>query len=86
MAVSSGRMTVTTTAAIVDGSSPNPFLLIIHNESPTSTITVGNSSLSASNGFGLESKSTLQLQLGAGDHIYAITSSGSADISWIKVY
>ena len=86
MAVSSGTMTVTTTPAIVDGSSPNPFTLIVHNESATNTVTLGNSNLTASNGFSLHANSTIQLPLGAGDHIYAVASSGSHDISWIKIY
>lgn len=85
MAITTGKLTVTTTAAAVDTSSPNPYTLIIRNESSTTTVHIGNSALTASNGLALEGKNTLTLAMVAGDQLHAVTSSGTSDISWMKI-
>lgn len=85
MAIATGLMTVSTTAAAVDTSSANPYILILHNESGSNTINLGNSSVTAANGFSLHASSTLTLPMAAGDQLYAITSSGSHDLSWMKI-
>lgn len=86
MAIVSGQMTVTTTVAAVDTSSPNPYTLIIRNESSTTTVHIGNSTLTSSNGLALEGKNTISLPMTAGDQLHAVTSSGSSNISWMKIY
>jgi len=86
MSILTGQMTVTTTAAAVDTSSSNPYTLIIRNESSTTTVHIGNSTLTASNGLALEGKNTITLPMAAGDQLHAITSSGSSTISWMKIY
>jgi len=85
MAITSGNVTVSTTAVAIDTSSPNPFQLVLHNESGTNTITLGNSAVTAGNGFGLHANTTITLNLAAGDQLYAIASSGSHDVSWMKI-
>jgi hypothetical protein len=86
MAITSGVVTVSTTAIAIDTSSPNPFQLILHNESATNTITLGNSTLTANNGLGLHANETITLNLTAGDQLHAIASSGSHTVSWMKIY
>jgi hypothetical protein len=85
MAISSGVMTVTTTKAVVDSSSANPFTLIVHNESGSNAIRLGGSDLTASNGVELHSHTSITIPMGAGDQLFAITTSGSHDLSWIKI-
>lgn len=85
MAITTGQMTVTTTAAAVDTSSSNPYTLIIRNESSTTTVHIGNSTLTAANGLALEGKNTISLPMTAGDQLHAITSSGTSNISWMKI-
>jgi hypothetical protein len=86
MAINSGVMTVTTTKAVVDSSSANPFTLIIHNESASNNIRLGGSDLTASNGIELHSHSSITIPMSAGDQLFAISTSGSHDISWLKIY
>ena len=86
MAIASGQTTISTTAVAVDTSSPNPYTLILHNESGTNTITLGNSAVTSANGFGLHANTTLSIPMAAGDQLYAIATSGSHDLSWIKIY
>jgi hypothetical protein len=86
MAISSGAVTVTTTKGVVDSSSANPFTLIIHNESASNNIRLGGPDLTASNGIELHSHSYITFPMSAGDQLFAISTSGSHDISWIKIY
>ena len=85
MAVTSGTLTVTTTRGVVDGTSPNPYTLIIHNESASNNIRLGGADVTSANGLELHSHSSVTLQMFAGDSIYAVTTSGSHDISWLKL-
>jgi hypothetical protein len=85
MAITTGKLTVTTSSQAVDTSSPNPYTLIIRNESSTTTVHIGNLTLTAANGLALEGKNTITLQMVAGDQLHAITASGSSDISWMKI-
>lgn len=86
MAISSGAITVTTAKVAVDSSSANPFTLILHNESTSDNIRLGGSDLTASNGIELHSHAYVTIPMSAGDQLFAITTSGSHNLSWIKVY
>jgi hypothetical protein len=86
MATTTGKTTITTSAGAVGTSSPNPYILIIRNEHATTSIHIGNSTVTAANGLELAGKSTIELNLTASDQVYAITTSGTSDISWMKIY
>jgi hypothetical protein len=85
MAITTGKLTVTTTAQAVDTSSSNPFTMILRNESGATTVHVGNSTLTAANGLSLEGKTVITIPMVAGDQLHAITASGTCDISWMKI-
>jgi hypothetical protein len=86
MAILTGQVTATTSAAAIGTSSPNPFTLILHNESATNDIFLGGSGVTSTTGFSLHSNSTISLPMTAGDQLYAITGTGSHLISWMKIY
>jgi hypothetical protein len=86
MAITTAKTTITTSAGAVGTSSPNPYILIIRNEHATTSIHIGNSTVTAANGLELAGKSTIELNLAASDQVYAITTSGTSDISWMKIY
>jgi len=86
MAITTAKTTITTSAGAVGSSSPNPYVLIIRNEHATTSVHIGNSTVTAANGLELAGKSTIELNLAAADQVYAITASGTSDISWMKIY
>ena len=84
MAITSGQITVTTSRVQVDGSSANPSKLHIHNNDNTSTLYLGGSSVTTSTGLQLLKLDSIELELNAGESLYAISGSGSHLISWLR--
>jgi adenosine/AMP kinase len=85
MSVSTGVLTITETRVAIDGTSANPFTIIVHNESNTNNIRLGGADVTAANGLELHAHESVTLNLFAGDFIYAISTSGSHPISWMKI-
>jgi len=84
MAITSGQITVTTSRVQVDGASANPSALHVHNNDNTSTLYLGGSSVTTSTGLQLLKLDSIELQLNPGESLYAISSSGSHLISWLR--
>jgi hypothetical protein len=84
MAITSGQITVTTSRVQIDGSSANPSRLHIHNNDNTTTLYLGNSSVTTSTGLQLLKLDSTELELNPGETLYAISSSGSHLISWLR--
>jgi len=82
--IKTGQMVVTTTRQVLDGTSNQPYKLIIHNKG-TSAVFLGNETVTEDDGFNLESNYTLTLELPPLTTIYAVTSSGNHEISWIRI-
>lgn len=82
--ITTGQMSVTTTRQVLDGTSFNPYRLILHN-SGSNSIYLGNEGVTGDNGFNLHANSTLTLELPPLTTIYAVTSSGTHEISWIRI-
>jgi hypothetical protein len=83
--ITTGQLTVGTTRVAVDSSSVSVFTLIIHNESASNNIRLGNETVTASTGLELHSHGYITIQMLPGDTLYAVSSSGTHDISWMKV-
>jgi hypothetical protein len=84
MAITSGQLTVSTTRQILDGTSNSPYKLVIHN-SGSNAIYIGNEEVTETNGLNIHANSTLMLDLPALTTIYAITSSGNHELSWLRI-
>ena len=84
MAISTGQISVTTTREQIDGTSQNPFKLILHN-SGTNSIYLGNETVTKDDGFNLHTNSTLILELPPLTSIYAVASSGTHELSWMRI-
>jgi hypothetical protein len=82
--ITTGQMQVTTTRAILDGTSVNPYRLVVHN-SGSNAIYLGNGQVTATNGFNVHSNSTLTLELPALTTLYAITGSGTHQLTWMRI-
>ena len=84
MAITSGQTTVGLTATHIDGASVNPVRLHIHNSDNTNNLYLGNESVTATTGLELLKLDSIELQLNAGETLYAISTSGSHVVSWLK--
>ena len=82
--ITTGQMSVTTTRQVLDGTSFNPYRLILHN-SGSNAVYIGNATVTKDNGFNLHANSTLILELPPLTTLYAISGSGTHELSWIRI-
>ena len=82
--ITSGQIAVTTTRQVLDGTSFNPYRLILHN-SGSNAVYLGNEGVTEDNGFNLHANSTLTLELPPLTTLYAITSSGTHEVTWLRI-
>ena len=84
MAITSGQQTIGTTRQLVDGISPNPSRLHIHNMDNSADIYLGNEGVTTSNGLQLIKLDSIELVLNAGESLYVVSATGSHSISWLR--
>jgi len=84
MAISTGHVLVGTTPVQIDGQSPNPSRLHIHNMDNTKVLYVGNGNVSITTGLVLEKLDSLEIMLNPGEALYAVSETGSHLISWLR--
>lgn len=82
--ITTGQVTVTTSRVQIDGTSENPFRIVLHN-SGTNAICLGNETVTENDGLNLHTNSTLVLELPPLTALYAVTSSGSHKLSWMRI-
>jgi len=84
MALISGNTTVGTSATLIDGIAwNNPVLLHIHNDDNTTSVHVGGSDVTTSNGLELKKQDSLEITLHQANQIYCISSKSGHVVSWI---
>lgn len=84
MAISSGQITVGTTATIIDGTFNSNFKLTIHNADNTAKVYIGGPNVTTANGLGIEKLTTIQLYLDPLDSLYAVSGQEDHIIHWLK--
>jgi hypothetical protein len=84
VAITSGQQTIGTTRQLVDGISPNPSRLHIHNMDNSADIYLGNEGVTTANGLALLKLDSIELVLNAGESLYAISATGTHSISWLR--
>jgi len=82
--ITTGQISVTTTRQVLDGTSFNPYRLILHN-SGSNSVYLGNQDVTKDTGFNLHTNSTLTLELPPLTALYAISASGTHEVSWIRI-
>lgn len=82
--ITTGQATVTTARVQIDGTSENPFTLVLHN-SGTNAVYLGNETVTRDDGFNLHTNTTIELRLPPLTALYAIASSGSHELSWMRI-
>ena len=82
--ITTGQMAVTTSRQLLDGTSNAPYKLVLHN-SGTNSVYLGNEAVTADNGFNLHTNSTIIFELPPLTTLYAIASSGTHEVSWMRI-
>ena len=83
--ISTGQIVCSTSPQQIDGTSENPFKIVLHNSSSSDSIYIGNSDVTETTGFDLHSKSTLTLDLPPLSALYVIATNGSPTINWMRI-
>lgn len=84
MAISSGRLTVGTTATIIDGTFNSNFRLIVHNNDNTDAVYIGGPDVTIANGLAVQKEETLQLDMNPLESVYAVSGKAGHTISYLK--
>lgn len=84
MAISSGVMSVGTTASIIDGTSNSNFRLIIHNNDNTDAVYIGGPDVTTANGLLVQKEQTIQLEMNPLESVYAVSGKAGHTISYLK--
>ena len=84
MSLVSGTTTVGTAATLIDGVAwQNPVLLHIHNDDNTTSVHVGGSDVTTSNGLELLKQDSLEITLHQANQIYCVSTKNGHIVSWI---
>jgi hypothetical protein len=84
MAITAGRMTVTTTATQIDGNSAGWSHFHVKNMDTTKDLFVGPSTVTAENGFAVAKLEFFEFDIPPGDSIYLIAASGTVEVAWLR--
>lgn len=84
MAISSGQLTVGTTATIIDGTFNSNFRLVIQNMDNTDAVFIGGSNVTISNGLQLLKQETIQLEMNPLESVYAVSGKAGHLVSYLK--
>lgn len=84
MALTTGQVTVGTTAVQIDGTSNSSFRMHIHNMDNSATLFIGGPDVTASNGLGLPKLDSIELQLYPLDAVWVVSTQDGHQISYLK--
>jgi hypothetical protein len=85
MSITTGQLTIGTTAVQIDGNDVNPVMLKVHNLDATKQLFIGGANVTTANGYVLDKGEQLDFTLPAGESIFMISSGNNHQISWMKV-
>lgn len=84
MAISSGQLTIGTTATIIDGTYNSNFRLIVHNNDNTDAVYLGGPDVTIANGLVVQKEQTLQLEMNPLESVFAVSGKTGHTISYLK--
>jgi hypothetical protein len=84
MAISSGQLTIGTTATIIDGTFNSNFRLIVHNNDNTDAVYIGGPDVTTANGLVVKKEESIQLEMNPLDSVYAVSGKAGHTISYLK--
>lgn len=83
--ITSGTLTVSTSAVQIDGNSVQPAVLKIRNNDSTKTLYVGNSDVTTANGLPIDKLTTMEFKLPPSESIHMISDAGDHSVSWLRI-
>jgi hypothetical protein len=84
MAISSGQLTIGTTATIIDGTFNSNFRLIVHNNDNTDAVYIGGPDVTTANGLVVKKEESIQLEMNPLESVYAVSGKAGHTISYLK--
>lgn len=81
--IEAGNVTVGTAATKLVGPHTNPVHVIFRNNDTTKDVRIGDSDVTATHGLVLAKQDKLEFTLYPGNALYGITSSGTAEVSYL---
>jgi hypothetical protein len=84
MAITSGHTTIGLTATHIDGASPNPSRLHIHNNDQQANLFVGGQDVTTTTGLIIEKLDSIEISLNPGETLYGVSDQGGHVVSWLR--
>lgn len=85
MSITTGQLTISTTAVQLDGNDINPVMVYVHNLDSTKELFIGGTNVTTANGYVVNKGEQLEFILPAGASIYMVSSGAGHQVSWMKV-
>jgi hypothetical protein len=85
MAITQGQVAVGTAVAQLNSPQSMPGIVHITNRDNTDTVFVGGAAVTTSTGHGILKSDSIDIQIFAGQVLYAISTKGSHNVSWLHV-
>jgi hypothetical protein len=85
MSITQGQVAVGTAAVQLNTSQTMPGIVHITNKDNTDTVFVGGAAVTTSTGHGILKSDSIDIQIFAGQVLYAISTKGSHNVSWLHV-
>jgi hypothetical protein len=83
--ITSGQVTVgTATPVLLGGAHAGSSKIHIHNQDNTKVLYLGGSTVTAATGLRLLKEDSIELDLYAGEAVFAISGSGDHTVSWLR--
>lgn len=84
MTLSTGQLTVGTTAVQLDGTSNSNWQIHISNDDNTDTLYIGNGDVTSSNGLRLYKLEKMILDMNPGETLHVVSTKAGHSISWLR--
>lgn len=85
MAITTGNITVGTTAVQIDGNFVGWSHIHIRNNDTTKTLFIGNGTVTIANGLPLDKLATIEFDLPPNTSLSMITDAGTCSVSWLRI-
>ncbi len=85
MSITQGQVSVGTAASQLNNPQAMPGIVHITNQDNTDTVFVGGAAVTTSTGHGILKSNSIDIQIFAGQVLYAISSKSGHSVSWLHI-
>jgi hypothetical protein len=83
--IKNGQQSVTGTATMIDGRTTKYSRLYIHNNDNTKDLFIGNSNVTANNGYKVLKLESIEIDLPPLNDVFVVSDGNAHTISWLRV-